>query len=155
MLNEDYKEMLQLLSEEDAKFIVVGAYALAAHGFPRATGDIDIWINPEINNARKVMNALKRFGCPLFELSIDDLLTKGTIFQIGVAPRRIDIITSIDGVEFNEAWDDCIKLQVEGIQIPILSLDKLIKNKESSGREKDTLDLKNLKRIKNKEKNSY
>lgn len=155
MLNEDYKEMLQLLSEEDVKFIVVGAYALAAHGFPRATGDIDIWIEPEINNVKKVMNVLKRFGCPLFELTIDDLLIKGTVFQIGVAPRRIDIITSIDGVEFSEAWDDCVKVQVEGIQIPILSLDKLIKNKESTGREKDALDLKNLKKIKNKERDSH
>lgn len=152
MLNKDYKEMLQLLSEESVKFIVVGAYALAAHGFPRATGDIDIWIEPEIVNANKVIKVLKRFGCPLYSITIDDLLIKGTVFQIGVAPRRIDIVTAIDGVEFNEAWDDCIKVIIEGIHIPVLSLDKLIKNKESTGREKDVLDLKNLMQVKEKKK---
>jgi len=134
MLNEDYKEILQLLSEEGAKYIIVGAYALAAHGFPRATGDIDIWVKPDIDNAKKVIKVLKRFGCPLYDLTIDDLITKGSIFQIGVAPRRIDIITAIDGVEFDEAWSDYITITIEDIKIPILSLDKLIKNKESTGR---------------------
>lgn len=93
------------------------------------------------------MSALKRFGCTLFYLTVDDLLTKDTVFQIGVAPRRIDIITSVYGVEFSEAWDDCIKVWVENIQIPILSLDKLIKNKESTARERDALDAKILKNL--------
>ncbi len=93
MLNEDYKDMLHALSVEKAKFILVGAYALAAHGYPRATMDIDIWVKPSPKNADAVLRALRRFGAPLHNLTREDLQKDGTIFQIGVAPRRIDIIT--------------------------------------------------------------
>ncbi|MGB4268414.1 MAG: hypothetical protein WBK20_04455 [Spirochaetota bacterium] len=87
MLNSDYKDMLQILLEEDVKFIIVGAYALAAHGYPRATGDIDIWIKPDQQNAIKVLHSLKRFGAPLYSITEKDFLESGTIFQIGTAPR--------------------------------------------------------------------
>jgi len=146
MLNSDYKEMLQILLEEDVKFIVVGAYALAVHGYPRATGDLDIWIKPDSQNASKVLCCLKRFGAPLYSLTEKDLMENETVFQIGVIPRRIDIITSITGVEFDEAYDDCIKVQIDGMEIPVLSLEKLIKNKEATGREKDALDAKLLRK---------
>lgn len=149
MLNEDYREMLQLLLEEDVEFIVVGAYALAAHGYPRATGDIDIWIRPDEENAKRVLKALQRFGSPLYSLGVDDLISEGMVFQIGVVPRRIDIITAITGVEFDEAWSDCKKVELEGLRIPVLSLEKLIINKEATGREKDALDAKNLKKKRN------
>ena len=98
MLNEDYRDMLHVLSEEKVKFILVGAYALAAHGYPRATMDIDIWVMPSPENADAVLRALSRFGVPLHKLTKEDLLKDGTIFQIGVAPRRIDIITSASGL---------------------------------------------------------
>lgn len=146
MLNSDYKEMLQILLEEDVKFIVVGAYALAVHGYPRATGDLDIWIKPDSQNASKVLCCLKRFGAPLYSLTEKDLMENETVFQIGVIPRRIDIITSITGVEFDEAYDDCIKVQIDGMEIPVLSLEKLLKNKEATGREKDALDAKLLRK---------
>jgi hypothetical protein len=138
--------MLQILLEEDVKFIVVGAYALAVHGYPRATGDLDIWIKPDSQNASKVLCCLKRFGAPLYSLTEKDLMENETVFQIGVIPRRIDIITSITGVEFDEAYDDCIKVQIDGMEIPVLSLEKLIKNKEATGREKDALDAKLLRK---------
>lgn len=147
MLNEDYKEMLQLLSEEQVDFIIVGAYALGAHGYPRATGDIDIWVKPNHINSRKLYKALARFGAPLEQIEIDDFSMEGIIFQIGVIPRRIDLITKIDGVTYEEADEDKITLEVEGLQLPVISLIKLIKNKMATGREKDELDIKTLKKL--------
>ena len=146
MLNDDYKEMLQLLLEERVKFLVVGAYALGVHGYPRATGDIDIWVEPVLENARKVMRVLNRFGAPLFDVTEQDFAKKGTIFQIGVVPRRIDIITAIDGVEFPAAYARKEITVVEELEIPVLSLQDLITNKECTGREKDALDVTMLKK---------
>ena len=148
MLNEDYKEMLQLLSEEQVDFIIVGAYALGAHGYPRATGDIDIWVKPNNINSRKLYKALARFGAPLEQIETDDFSMEGIIFQIGVIPRRIDIITKIDGVTYEEADEDKITVEVEELMLPVISLDKLIKNKMATGREKDELDIKTLKKRK-------
>jgi len=146
MLNEDYKEMLQILLEENVKFIVVGAYALGAHGFPRATGDFDIWIEPTAVNAKRVIRSLARFGAPLFNVNEKNFTEEGIIFQIGVVPRRIDIVTTIDGVEFQSAYAKKLLVLVEGLNIPVLSVEDLIKNKESTGREKDALDAKMLKK---------
>ncbi|HDP80643.1 MAG TPA: hypothetical protein ENN21_07360 [Spirochaetes bacterium] len=144
MLNDDYREMLQILSEEGVEFLIVGAYALAAHGYPRATGDIDIWVNPDTGNAQKVYAALKRFGSPLFTVTPEDFTVKGTIFQIGVVPRRIDIITAISGVDYSDARRDAVMLDIDGLPVPVLSIEKIIINKESTGREKDALDVKQL-----------
>lgn len=140
MLNKDYKEILQFLLEEQVDFILVGAYALGAHGYPRATGDIDIWIKADENNSFKVYNVLKRFGAPLEQINTNDFAQEGIIYQIGVAPRRIDIITKITDVTYAEADADKIIVEVEGIKLPIISRDKLIKNKNATGREKDKLD---------------
>jgi predicted nucleotidyltransferase len=148
MLNEDYKEMLQLLLEEQVDFIIVGAYALGAHGYPRATGDIDIWVKPNNNNSRKLYKTLARFGAPLEQIEIDDFSMEGIILQIGLIPRRIDIITKIDGVTYEEADEDKITVEVEGLMLPVISLEKLIKNKMATGREKDELDIKTLKKKK-------
>lgn len=144
MLNKDYKEMLQLLLEEQVDFILVGAYALGAHGYPRATGDIDIWVKADEANSKKIYQTLARFGVPLDQLNENDFAVEGIIFQIGVAPRRIDIITQIDGVTYDEADEDKIVVEVEELKLTVLSLDKLIKNKMSTGREKDELDAKYL-----------
>lgn len=146
MLNEDYKEMLQSLLDQKVEFIVVGAYALAAHGFPRATGDMDIWIKPNEKNSKKVYKALARFGAPINEIREDEFSQPGLIFQIGVVPRRIDIITKIDAVEFGEADSDKIFVDIDDLKIPVLSIAKLIKNKMATGREKDLLDAKLLKK---------
>jgi len=144
MLNEDYREMLQALSDEKAKFLLVGAYALAAHGYPRATMDIDIWVMPSPDNAEAVLRALKRFGAALLNLTKEDLQKHDTIFQIGVAPRRIDIITGASGLHFEVAFEHSIEVDIEGLQIHILSLDDLILNKRSSGRTKDLADAEAL-----------
>jgi len=146
MLNEDYREMLQLFIEEKVEFILVGAFALAVHGLPRATGDIDLFIKPGKENSKKVYRALIRFGAPMAEVSIRDFQSEDLIFQIGVVPRRIDIITSISGVSFDEAFQDSIISMVDGLNIHVISKYKLIKNKEATGRDKDALDVKILKK---------
>lgn len=141
MLNPDFRDMLSALCEEKADFLIVGAYALAAHGHPRATGDIDIWIRASEENAKRVWRALMRFNCPLFDLKLDDLKTPDLIFQIGVEPRRIDIVTSITGVEFDEAWRDRREIEIEGLKIAAIGRSHLLKNKKAVGRPQDLADV--------------
>lgn len=140
MLNPDFRDMLSALNAEHVEFLLVGAYALAAHGLPRATGDMDVWIRCSDENAQCVWRALQRFGAPLAELTLDDLKTPDTVFQIGVAPRRIDILTSIDGVEFDEAWPQRMIIEVEGQTFAVLSRVHLLRNKKASGRPRDLAD---------------
>jgi hypothetical protein len=149
MLNEDYKDMLLALSDEKVKYLLVGAYALAAHGYPRATMDIDIWVMPSPQNADAVMRALRRFGAPLHNLTKEDLQKDGTIFQIGDAPRRIDIITAASGLQFEETFARSLSVIIEGIKVHIPSVDDLIHNKRASGRTKDLADAEALELLKN------
>jgi predicted nucleotidyltransferase len=144
MLNNDYKEMLQCLSEEDVKFLLVGAYALAVHGFPRATKDIDffVWATPK--NAASLMRALAKFGAPTEGVAESDFSAEGVIFQIGNSPRRIDIITTIDGVKFEQAYANRKTFSIEGLHIPVISLEDLITNKRASGRKQDLADVEKL-----------
>jgi len=154
MLNEDYKDMLHALADEKVEYLLVGAYALAVHGYPRATMDIDIWIMPSPENADAVTRALRRFGAPLQNLNREDLETDGTVFQIGVAPRRIDIITAASGLRFEEAFARSMVMDIEGIEVHVLSLDDLIRNKRATGRTKDLADAEALENIKNSEQPS-
>jgi hypothetical protein len=148
MLNEDYRDMLHALSDEKVKFILVGAYALAAHGYPRATMDIDIWVMPSSDNAEAVLRALRRFGAPLHNLTKEDLQKDGTIFQIGLAPRRIDIITAASGLQFEPAYQNSIPVNIDGIELRIPSIDDLIINKKATGRTKDLADSEALELLK-------
>ncbi len=151
MLNEDYREMLQCLADEKVKFLLVGAYALAAHGYPRATMDIDIWVMPSPANAAAVLRALKRFGAPLHGLTLENLQKDDTVFQIGVAPRRIDIMTGASGLQFDQALAHSSKVTLEGVDIQIPSIDDLIRNKRASGRTKDLADVEALESLRNSE----
>lgn len=126
MLNEDYRDMLQALSNEKVRFLLIGAYALAAHGYPRATMDIDIWVMPSPQNADAVLRALLRFGAPLHNLTKEDLRNDETIFQIGVAPRRIDIITAASGLQFEDTYARSLSVNIEGIEVHIPLIDDLI-----------------------------
>ncbi len=146
MWNDDYKEMLLLLLKENVEFLIVGAYALAAHGYPRATLDIDIWVNPTIENATRVHRALTKFGAPMDTVKISDFSSTDTIFQIGVAPRRIDILTDISGVEFCDAISKALTSEFDDITLNVLSIDHLIKNKLATGRDKDIVDVNMLKK---------
>ena len=140
-MNPDFRDMLSTLSEANADFLVVGAYALAAHGFPRATGDLDIWIRPTPENAQRVWQALVKFGAPLSQLAVQDLHSPDIVYQIGVAPRRIDILTSISGIDFEEAWKNRKTIAHEGIQFAILCRGDLIANNRACGRPKDLADI--------------
>ncbi len=153
MLNEDYKEMLHALSDEKVKFLLVGAYALAAHGYPRATMDIDLWVMPSPENADAVLRALRRFGASLHNLTKEDLQKDGIIFQIGVAPRRIDIITTASGLQFEPAYRNSLPINIAGIEVRIPSIDDLITNKRATGRTKDLADAEALESLSNHEKN--
>jgi hypothetical protein len=144
MLNEDYRDILRALADENVRFILVGAYALAAHGYPRATMDIDIWVMPSPDNADAVLRALHTFGAPLYNLTKKDLEKDGTIFQIGVAPRRIDIITALTGLKFEDAYRNSILLNIDGIDVHIPSINDLIINKRATGRTKDLADAEAL-----------
>lgn len=144
MLNEDYRDILQALSAEQAKFLLVGAYALAAHGYPRATLDIDIWVMPSPENAAAVLRALQRFGAPLQLVTREDFMRDDTVFQLGVAPRRIDLITGASGLKFEDADARAVTVEIEGLQIRVLSLADLIVNKRASGRTKDLADVEAL-----------
>lgn len=143
-MNRDFAEMLSALSEAGAEFLVVGAHALAAHGIARATGDLDIWVKPTKQNAECVMRALIAFGAPLKDLTLDDLTKTDTVFQIGVEPCRVDILSGISGVQFADAWSSRVVLDIEGVTVPVLGRADFVTNKRASGRPKDLLDLELL-----------
>lgn len=126
--------------------MVVGAHALAAHGVPRATGDIDIWVRPTDENAERVLRALAAFGAPIFDLSKDDLTKPDTVFQMGVPPGRIDILTGISGVDFDDAWKRRLNLVLPGMNVAIAVISKVdfLANKRAAGRAKDLLDVRML-----------
>ncbi|MCB2206497.1 nucleotidyltransferase [bacterium] len=147
MLNEDYRDMLRILSEEKVEFLLVGAYALAVHGYLRATMDIDLWVMPSPQNAEAVLTALQRFGAPLHEVTHRDFEEEGTVFQIGIAPRRIDILTSVTGLEFNEVYARSTVVNVDGIDVHVPPVEDLITNKRSTGRTRDLADVEALEAI--------
>ncbi|MEZ5428996.1 MAG: hypothetical protein R2747_22310 [Pyrinomonadaceae bacterium] len=140
MLNPDFTDILSAFIAEKVEFLVVGGYAMAFHGYVRATGDIDLWIRLSDENAEKVWRALQTFGAPLFDLQIEDLKTPGMVFQIGLVPSRIDIITQIDGVEFDAAWKEHKTVQIEDLSVPVIGKTHLLINKQSTGRAKDRND---------------
>lgn len=141
-MNPDFRDLLSAFNAHGVEFIVVGAHALAAHGLVRATKDLDVWVRPENENASRVLAALADFGAPLHDLTIDDLSKPGLIFQIGVEPIRIDVVTAIDGVTFEEAWVDRVQAKFADQDACVLSRHHLIVNKRAAGREQDLLDVK-------------
>ena len=142
-MNEDFHDFLAALIAAGARFVVVGAHALAIHGVPRATGDLDVWIGPGSENADHVWAALSRFGAPLEVIGVTraDLERVDQVIQIGLPPRRIDVLTGISGVTFDEAWPSRVIQEEGGIEIPFLGRADLIRNKQASGRAKDASDL--------------
>jgi Nucleotidyl transferase of unknown function (DUF2204) len=141
MLNPDFKDMLSCLKDAEVEFVIVGAYALAAHGFPRATGDIDIWVRNSSENAQKIMSALKKFGAPTSSISEEDFTSPDIVVQIGVEPCRIDLLTRISGVEFDVAWESKVSITIDDLEIYVLSKADLLKTKSATGRDKDQGDI--------------
>jgi len=145
-VNEDFRDLLTALLGAEARFLVVGAHAMAVHGVPRATGDLDVWIARDPTNVGRVWAALTRFGAPVAALGVSqgDLGHPDRVVQIGLPPRRIDVLTSISGVEFDEAWPDRVTHELDGLAVPFLGRAALIRNKRASGRTKDRADLEAL-----------
>ena len=140
-MNPDFTDMLSAFFAEGVKFLVIGAHALAAHGHPRATGDLDLWVRATPDNADRVMRALRRFGAPLFDLTREDLVSPEIVFQVGLPPRRIDILTSISGVDFDTAWSNRTTLRISGMDLPFIGRGDLLANKRAAGRPKDIADV--------------
>lgn len=147
-LNEDFLDLLRCLLTARVEFVIVGAHALAAHGLPRATGDLDVLVEPTTENAERVVDALQSFGAPLdaHGVSRADFEVPENVYQIGLPPRRIDVLTSISGVSFEEAHDSRIEIVLEGMTLPVLGRAALVKNKRAAGRPKDLLDVDMLER---------
>lgn len=144
MLNPDYRDILSVFADAEVEYLVIGAYALAAHGHPRATGDLDLWVSPTPDNAERVMEALSMFGAPLARVSREDFETPDTVFQIGVSPRRIDILTTIEGVQFDDAWPARLEIEVENLPVAVIGREHFIQNKQALGRSQDLADVERL-----------
>jgi hypothetical protein len=140
-MNSDFRDLLSVFNANRVEYLIVGAYALAAHGRVRATGDIDIWVKAAPENAPRVIKALTEFGAPLHDLNENDLTHPGLVFQIGIAPLRIDILTHIDGVEFDDAWAARLNIQLADQTVAVLSQAHLIQNKKTVGRAQDLADV--------------
>lgn len=146
-MNRDFAEMLNALSTEGAEVLVVGAYAVAGHGLPRATGDIDLWVRPTRENAARVWKALERFGAPRSRLSPTSFTEPDLVYQIGLPPNRIDILTTIDGVAFADAWSDRVTSTVDGVTFQMISKHHLVANKRATGRPQDLADVARLEEL--------
>ena len=144
MLSKDFKEFVALLNAHEAKYLVVGGYAMAVHGRPRQTGDLDIWLKRDHDNALRVTAALQDFGFGNLGLSVEDFEVPDQVVQLGYPPFRIDLLTAIDGVDFDAAWETRVEYVLGDLNIPFIGLDALKANKRASGRPRDIDDLENL-----------
>ena len=143
-MNQDFVDLLRAFNAADVRFLVVGAYALAFHGRPRATGDLDLWIESSPENASRVWRALTEFGAPLEDLTEADLALEGVVYQIGLPPGRIDILTELTGLRFAEAWPARVRGRFGDIDADFIGRDAFIHNKKATGRAKDLGDIEGL-----------
>jgi hypothetical protein len=143
-LQKDLREFVELLNSHAVDFLVVGAHCVAWHGAPRYTGDIDLYLRREPENARHVMNVIEAFGFGSLELTADDFLRENSVIQLGVAPNRIDLLTDIDGVSFEEAWAERERADLDGVPVFMASRQTLITNKKAAGRPQDLADVARL-----------
>ncbi len=142
----DFSDLLQAFNDARVKYLIVGGHAVALHGHPRATKDLDVFIEPSVENAHRAHAALGAFGAPLDRLTVNDLCDPDTIFQIGVPPLRIDVMPSISGLTFEEAWASRIEARYGGVPVSVIGRDALIMNKAATGRLQDLADIEALQR---------
>jgi hypothetical protein len=143
-MNPDFVDLLRAFAAADVRFLIVGAYALAHHGRPRATGDLDVWVDPTAANAGRVIAALARFGAPLHDVAEGDFSHPGVVFQIGVPPGRIDVLTELTGVSFDEAWPGREAGRFGDLTVDFIGREAFVRNKRATGRTKDLADLEGL-----------
>lgn len=144
MLTQDFKEFIRLLNEQKVEYIIVGGHAVIYHGYVRYTGDLDVWINNSNENADKMMRVIEKFGFGSIGLTKKDFMEKDSIIQLGYEPDRIDIITSVEGLNFNDSYPRAIETEYDGEKIKLLSLEDLKINKKAAGRLQDLTDLEKL-----------
>jgi hypothetical protein len=147
-MNDDFLELLSAFVAADVRFLVVGAYAVGVHGRPRATKDMDVWIEASPENSARVIAALRAFGAPLADLTAKDLETPGTAFKMGIPPRRIDVLTQIEGLSFEAAWPNRFEASFSAaVRCPVIGLEDLLTNKRAAGRPQDLADVAALERL--------
>ncbi len=144
MLNQDFKEFIQSLNDNGVRYLVIGGYAVAFHGHPRYTKDIDIWVEMSPENAARMVRALEQFGFGSLGLKMDDFTTPDQIIQLGYPPSRIDILTTPAGVEFASCYEARVQVVIDDVTVQFIDLDNLKKNKKATGRHQDLADLENL-----------
>jgi hypothetical protein len=147
LLEADFKDMIKIFLEEQVRFLLVGGISINIYGFIRATKDLDLWVETSKENAEKIIKALAEFGAPMHNIFVQDFEKEGTVFQIGVEPIRIDIITEVTGLKFVEAFQNAKIMEIDNINIPVISLSDLIKNKKATGRLQDLADVERLENI--------
>lgn len=147
LLNKDFKDMIEIFLRKQVRFLLVGGVSINLYGYARTTKDLDLFVEASKENADKILTSLAEFGAPMDDIFAEDFEKEGTVFQIGVDPIRIDIITKISGVEFQDAIKNKKILEIEGIKVPVISLSDLIKNKKASGRLQDLADVERLEKL--------
>lgn len=140
-LDRDFRGLLECLAVREVRYLVVGGYAVAAHGHPRYTGDLDVWVWTDPGNAAQLLDALEDLGFGSLGLAVDDFSSPGRVVQLGYPPVRVDLLTSVDGVDFLECHERRLDLDVDGVAVPFIGLDDLRRNKAASGRPQDLADL--------------
>ncbi|MEO8887406.1 MAG: nucleotidyltransferase [Mucilaginibacter sp.] len=145
MFEPDFVDFIELLNKHSVDYLIIGAHALAFHGRPRHTGDLDIWIKPSKENAKKMVIVLNEFGFGALGLTEPDFLKEDYVTQLGYPPLRIDILNNISGVEFDDAYPNKINGEVDGLNVNFINISDFIKNKETTGRQKDLGDIAALK----------
>ena len=144
LLNKDFKEFVQFLNANAVEYLVVGGYALMAHGHPRYTGDIDFWVNPTRANIANLLTALDQFGFASVDLKEEDFLVDQAVIQLGLPPARIDLMVAVSGVEFESAYKSRLEVDLNGTRINVINRNDFIRNKKATGRARDFVDLKEL-----------
>lgn len=140
-LNRDFRELLECFAQHDVRYLIVGGWAVAAHGHPRYTKDLDVWVWMDSSNAKSIVAALHEFGFGDLGLTVEDFVTPDTVVQLGYPPNRIDLLTSPSGVDFASCWSSRMDLELDGVLVPFIGLDELKRNKRASGRAQDLADI--------------
>ena len=145
MFSQDFREFIELLIKNKAEYLIVGGYAVGIHGHPRYTGDLDIWLNPTPQNAEQILKSVNEFGFSSFKLTLEDFTKPGNVIQLGYPPLRIDLLTEIDGVTFEECFSNRKEVVIEDLNVNFIGYNDLLKNKKETGRPRDIDDIDNLK----------
>jgi hypothetical protein len=144
VLNQDFKEFIQSLNDNAVRYLLVGGYAVALHGYPRYTKDLDVWVESTTENAARIIKALQQFGFGSLDLKESDFTTPGQVILLGYLPNRIDMLTSLSGVEFSKCYPSRVIEEIDGVPVSFIDLGNLKKNKKATGRHQDLADVENL-----------